>query len=75
MQVEKPKKPTVDKLALNPVDLINQSKKYQFGNYHKYYIFRDGAKWDDPRIKVLNSEIFKNARVLDIGCNEGSITL
>ncbi|KDQ60125.1 hypothetical protein JAAARDRAFT_56097 [Jaapia argillacea MUCL 33604] len=42
------------------------------GNYHGYYAKR--SKIGDRRLALLSSEIFKGARVLDVGCNEGWVT-
>lgn len=60
---------------MNPVDLINKSKKFQFGNYDKYYNYRYEERWQDQRIALLNKNYFLNKDVLDIGCNEGSLTI
>ncbi|KAF9459736.1 Bin3-domain-containing protein [Collybia nuda] len=43
-----------------------------YGNYHGYYTKRPSAK--DPRLSLLPSGIFRGARVLDVGCNEGWVT-
>ncbi|TRM57437.1 Bicoid-interacting protein 3-domain-containing protein [Schizophyllum amplum] len=42
------------------------------GNYHGYYLKRPTR--DDPRLALLPSALFPNARVLDVGCNEGWVT-
>ncbi|CAE6509302.1 unnamed protein product [Rhizoctonia solani] len=44
-----------------------------YGNYKGYYTKR-GNQTSDPRLKVLSLNLFKGKRVLDIGCNEGSVT-
>lgn len=49
---------------------------YIYGNYHTYYGYRiDRALDEDPRMKVLKEEWFKGRDCLDIGCNEGFITI
>lgn len=65
---------------MDPIKLIKNSKnqgksKYQFGNYKNYYKNRYEKKWNDPRLKQLSLEYFLNKTVLDIGCNDGSLTL
>jgi SAM-dependent methyltransferase len=52
---------------------------YKFGNYRNYYSKRrnDGSTESDVRLDLLekHSDLFKNKRVLDIGCNSGFITI
>ncbi|KAF8970239.1 Bicoid-interacting protein 3-domain-containing protein [Flammula alnicola] len=43
-----------------------------YGNYHGYYTKRPFIS--DERLASLPSSLFKGARVLDIGCNEGWVT-
>ncbi|KAH8106035.1 Bicoid-interacting protein 3-domain-containing protein [Cristinia sonorae] len=42
------------------------------GNYHGYYTKRPFIQ--DPRLRLLPQNLFQNARVLDLGCNEGWVT-
>uniref|UniRef100_A0A8D8S9Y7 RNA methyltransferase n=2 Tax=Cacopsylla melanoneura TaxID=428564 RepID=A0A8D8S9Y7_9HEMI len=51
--------------------------KFQYGNYYKYYGYRNPNQDMDPRIKILNKfkHVFHKKDVLDIGCNIGHITL
>ncbi|RDB27570.1 putative RNA methyltransferase C2A9.10 [Hypsizygus marmoreus] len=42
------------------------------GNYHGYYLKRPSIK--DVRLALLPPNLFRGARVLDIGCNEGWVT-
>jgi len=42
------------------------------GNYHGYYTKRPSV--NDPRLTLLPKDVFRDARVLDIGCNEGWVT-
>lgn len=50
-------------------------KKFEYGNYSKYYGYRYMGLNDDPRLKVLRREWFQGQTVLDIGCNAGHVTL
>jgi 7SK snRNA methylphosphate capping enzyme len=59
----------------NPVTLVREHEPFRFGNYKKYYTLRYEKRWNDPRLSVLSKEYFHNKRVLDIGCNDGTLTL
>uniref|UniRef100_A0A3B3X967 RNA methyltransferase n=1 Tax=Poecilia mexicana TaxID=48701 RepID=A0A3B3X967_9TELE len=50
-------------------------KKFQYGNYNKYYGYRNPNCSEDPRIHVLRQEWFRGKDVLDLGCNSGHLTL
>ncbi|MEQ2239499.1 hypothetical protein ILYODFUR_005077 [Ilyodon furcidens] len=50
-------------------------KKFQYGNYNKYYGYRNPNCSEDPRIHVLRQEWFEGKNVLDLGCNSGHLTL
>ncbi|XP_040907179.1 7SK snRNA methylphosphate capping enzyme [Toxotes jaculatrix] len=52
-----------------------QKKKFQYGNYNKYYGYRNPGASEDPRIRVLRPEWFEGKDVLDLGCNSGHLTL
>ncbi|XP_061658979.1 7SK snRNA methylphosphate capping enzyme isoform X2 [Syngnathoides biaculeatus] len=52
-----------------------QKKKFQYGNYNKYYGYRNPSASEDPRIHVFRPEWFEGKRVLDLGCNSGHLTL
>jgi hypothetical protein len=40
-----------------------------------YYTKRVHGARGDPRLAVLPPNLFKDRRVLDIGCNEGAVTI
>lgn len=48
---------------------------FQYGNYNRYYGYRNGGGQEDPRLKAMKPEWFKGRDVLDIGCNVGHLTL
>ncbi len=50
-------------------------KKFQYGNYNKYYGYRNPGLSEDPRIRVMDPEWFRGKEVLDLGCNTGHLTL
>eukprot|EP00064_Thunnus_orientalis_P010943 superscaffoldBa00001530_g10972 len=52
-----------------------QKKKFQYGNYNKYYGYRNPGASEDPRVRVLRPEWFEGKDVLDLGCNSGHLTL
>lgn len=53
----------------------HQRKKFQYGNYNKYYGYRNPGASEDLRIRFLKPEWFKGKDVLDLGCNSGHLTL
>nr|XP_061801863.1 7SK snRNA methylphosphate capping enzyme-like [Nerophis lumbriciformis] len=54
---------------------VQQKKKFQYGNYNKYYGYRNPSASEDPRIHVFRPEWFEGKQVLDLGCNSGHLTL
>uniref|UniRef100_A0A8C5ZEE9 RNA methyltransferase n=1 Tax=Marmota marmota marmota TaxID=9994 RepID=A0A8C5ZEE9_MARMA len=51
-----------------------QHRKFQYGNYSKYYGYRNPS-CEDGRLRVLKPEWFRGRDVLDLGCNVGHLTL
>ncbi|KAI8059555.1 Bicoid-interacting protein 3-domain-containing protein [Gongronella butleri] len=48
----------------------------RYGNYHNYYKSRrNTASTVDPRLAALDRDLFKDKKVLDIGCNSGNISI
>lgn len=53
-----------------------KGSKYRYGNYDKYYSYRNGGVFeDDLRFNLLSKEMFKGKDVLDIGSNTGQVTV
>uniref|UniRef100_A0A0A0LTI9 RNA methyltransferase n=1 Tax=Cucumis sativus TaxID=3659 RepID=A0A0A0LTI9_CUCSA len=49
---------------------------FPYGNYRNYYGYRVGQKLvEDPRLKVFKKEWFEGKDCLDIGCNNGIVTI
>ncbi|KAK8961503.1 putative RNA methyltransferase [Platanthera guangdongensis] len=49
---------------------------FVYGNYRKYYGYRlNHTMEEDPRLKVFKREWFENKDCLDIGCNQGLVTI
>ncbi|XP_062368216.1 7SK snRNA methylphosphate capping enzyme [Cinclus cinclus] len=67
---EKPPKPP-GKAAQRP---RHQVRKFQYGNYCKYYGYRN-PDVEDARLRALRPEWFAGKEVLDVGCNVGHLTL
>ncbi|XP_070582957.1 7SK snRNA methylphosphate capping enzyme [Erythrolamprus reginae] len=49
-------------------------RKFQYGNYCKYYGYRN-PDCEDVRLRAMKPEWFQGREVLDIGCNVGHLTL
>ena len=51
-----------------------------FGNQAKYYMMRQQSgthlsKWQDERLEQIKTWMFKDKKILDIGCGEGTVDL
>ncbi|KAM6389916.1 7SK snRNA methylphosphate capping enzyme [Rhynochetos jubatus] len=67
---EKPKPP-----GKNPSQRQRrQVRKFQYGNYCKYYGYRN-PDCEDGRLRAMRPEWFAGKEVLDVGCNVGHLTL
>ena len=54
----------------------NGMRVYIHGNYHRYYGYRIGQAFDeDPRVALFERHWFAKKRCMDVGCNEGIVTL
>lgn len=49
--------------------------KFIYGNYSRYYGYRNPSLEEDRRLKCFKKEWFEEKCVLDIGCNAGHLTL
>jgi len=64
-----------------PLDVVaptgpNGMRVYLHGNYHRYYGYRLGQEFsEDPRLALLERPWFSGKRCMDVGCNEGLVTL
>ncbi|XP_034936957.1 probable RNA methyltransferase bin3 [Chelonus insularis] len=77
-----PHRPTQDKKKKGPqtLQLPNfriKNARFQYGNYDRYYGYRNPHHGIDPRLTIFaqRKELFFNKDILDIGCNIGHITL
>lgn len=69
-------RPHLSQQNLQPPRSYNpKSELFQFGNYNKYYGYRNPDQTPDVRLEYLKREWFDGRDVLDIGCNIGHVTL
>jgi 7SK snRNA methylphosphate capping enzyme len=52
-----------------------RNTKFIYGNYNRYYGYRNPEAEEDNRLECMKREWFEGKDVLDIGCNVGHITL
>ena len=52
-----------------------KEKLFIYGNYNRYYGYRNPQSSQDVRLKCFKKEWFAGKDVLDLGCNVGHITL
>ena len=57
------------------VKFNEKAKKFCYGNYSKYYGYRNPDKEQDVRLQYFDDSFFAGKDVLDLGCNIGHITL
>ena len=53
----------------------SKDKRFKYGNYNRYYGYRNTNNDSDKRIPLLNKDWFCNKSCLDVGCNVGHLTL
>lgn len=56
---------------------IKKKSKFIYGNYNAYYGYRCERNAEDLRLSafIQYGDLFNNKEVLDIGCNDGSLTI
>ncbi|XP_063806505.1 7SK snRNA methylphosphate capping enzyme [Pseudophryne corroboree] len=70
--------PMASKLQCSGFQSVGKSKpkdRFQFGNYCRYYGYRNPTQSEDTRLRAFRPEWFRGKAVLDIGCNVGHLTL
>ncbi|PKA56114.1 putative RNA methyltransferase [Apostasia shenzhenica] len=67
---------SVEKKQEKSTKIKKRKEIFVYGNYRKYYGYRlDRSMEEDPRLKVFKSEWFVDKDCLDIGCNQGLVTI
>lgn len=55
---------------------VQNKSKFIYGNYNRYYGYRCEKNVEDVRLIALSRyELFNDREILDIGCNDGSLTV
>ena len=62
------KKPKLD-------ETVGNESTFKYGNYNRYYGYRNENRQEDKRLTILKREWFENKSVLDIGSNVGHVSL
>ena len=57
------------------VEKTKDSKQFKYGNYNRYYGYRNENTDIDKRVLLFQKDWFEGKSCLDIGCNVGHITL
>ena len=52
-----------------------KNEKYKYGNYDRYYSERNTSQWNDSRLALLSRDYFEGKDVLDIGSNDGTLSI
>jgi 7SK snRNA methylphosphate capping enzyme len=56
-------------------DILVKDKTFSFGNYNRLYYKKYLESMKDERLGVLKKDWFEDKKCLDIGCNDGTLTL
>ncbi|XP_055585728.1 7SK snRNA methylphosphate capping enzyme bin3 [Uranotaenia lowii] len=69
--------PIVSEPQTNPKSASQSEAKFHYGNYDRYYGYRNLNEFIDVRLRVFlrNPYLFRDKDVLDIGCNVGLLTI
>lgn len=68
--------PHLSQQMLQPPKKYNpKNELFQYGNYNKYYGYRNPDHTPDARLNYLSASWFEGKEILDVGCNIGHITL
>lgn len=54
---------------------LSSDNTFKYGNYNRYYGYRNENKEEDVRLSVLKADWFESKSVLDIGSNVGHVSL
>lgn len=52
----------------------NKKQRFSYGNYNRYYGYRNPEQAEDERLRYFQRDWFFGKDVLDIGCNVGHVT-
>ena len=63
----------VPNLNANPIDLIRNSKRAQFGNFYSEIDIKVQMEKLDDRLAILGKDQFSNKRILEVGCGNGLV--
>jgi 7SK snRNA methylphosphate capping enzyme len=75
-ELPKPKSETKNvQKPSQPAGKRKPQKTFVYGNYNRYYGYRNPKVPNDPRLKLFHHKWFQDKTVLDIGCNMGNVTL
>ncbi|KAK2145737.1 hypothetical protein LSH36_660g02002 [Paralvinella palmiformis] len=74
-QRPKVKRQTSHQTAAEAVKSRKDKNRFEYGNYGRYYGYRNPGAEVDNRLSTFREEWFCGKDVLDIGCNIGHITL
>lgn len=69
---------TSHKIKHDKITSFHRNKQFIYGNYNRYYGYRYTEKdTDDIRVKAFEGyrELFDGNDILDVGCNDGSVTI